>query len=134
MARYKKEVKLSQIGTEVNKVRKRFGNIVVFEMNTGREQKIIEKIIEISSMDIPKEKKEILNLHASLTIFTNIRVDVDDENFIKIMADMPSDLKLAIFEVQSMLSDGSLRMKKNIENMMKSAQLAHALKEVGVDD
>lgn len=134
MARYKKEVKLSQIAKETNKVRKRFGDIVVFEMDSNREKMIVDKIIEISSMDIPKSKKDILNIHASLIIFTNIRVDVDDESFINILGNMPGDLKKAVFEVQAVLAEGAEVMKGQIENIMKTQKLSAIIEEVGVNE
>lgn len=134
MARYKKEVKLSQIAKETNKVRKRFGDIVVFEMNSSREKMIIEKVSEIALMDIPKSKKDILNIHASLIVFSNIRVDVDDELFVQIIEDMPQDLKLAIFEIQTILAEGAETMKKHIESIMKTEKLNSTLKEAGVNE
>ena len=123
MARYKKEVRLSEISEKgKNKVRKRFGDIVVFEMNNDREKAILQKFHEIEKMELDQKAKDLLLIHSSIIIFTNIRIDVEDEEFAQIVQDMPLDLKGAILEIQMMIANSITSVTQQIEHARVMAQ------------
>ena len=124
MARYKKEVKISEISAKgKNRVRKRFGDIVVFEMDTDREKLMLQKFQEIDDMKVDKQLRNILIAHSSLTIFTNVRVDVEDEEFMAILTDTPTDLANAIMEVEMMIAERTSRVLQQIEHTRLLAKL-----------
>lgn len=124
MARYKKEVKISDISTRgKNRVRKRFGEIVVFEMDTDREKLMLQKFQEIDDMGVDKDIRNILIAHSSLTIFTNVRVDVTDEEFMAILKDTPTDLANAIMEVEMMIAERTNSVLQQIEHTRLLAKL-----------
>lgn len=123
MARYKKEVRLSEISEKgKNKVRKRFGDIVVFEMDNDREKAILQKFHEIEKMELDQKAKDLLLIHSSIIIFTNIRIDVEDEEFAQIVQDMPLDLKGAILEIQMMIANSITSVTQQIEHARVMAQ------------
>lgn len=123
MARYKKEVRLSEISEKgKNKVRKRFGDIVVFEMDNDREKTILQKFHEIEKMELDQKAKDLLLIHSSIIIFTNIRIDVEDEEFAQIVQDMPLDLKGAILEIQMMIANSITSVTQQIEHARVMAQ------------
>lgn len=123
MARYKKEVRLSEISEKgKNKVRKRFGDIVVFEMDNDREKVILQKFHEIEKMELDQKAKDLLLIHSSIIIFTNIRIDVEDEEFAQIVQDMPLDLKGAILEIQMMIANSITSVTQQIEHARVMAQ------------
>ena len=123
MARYKKEVRLSEISEKgKNKVRKRFGDIVVFEMDNDREKAILQKFHEIERMELDQKAKDLLLIHSSIIIFTNIRIDVEDEEFAQIVQDMPLDLKGAILEIQMMIANSITSVTQQIEHARVMAQ------------
>lgn len=123
MARYKKEVRLSEISEKgKNKVRKRFGDIVVFEMDNDREKAILQKFHEIEKMELDQKAKDLLLIHSSIIIFTNIRIDVEDEEFAQIVQDMPLDLKGAILEIQMMIAHSITSVTQQIEHARVMAQ------------
>lgn len=123
MARYKKEVRLSEISEKgKNKVRKRFGDIVVFEMDNDREKAILQKFHEIENMELDQKAKDLLLIHSSIIIFTNIRIDVEDEEFAQIVQDMPLDLKGAILEIQMMIANSITSVTQQIEHARVMAQ------------
>lgn len=123
MARYKKEVRLSEISEKgKNKVRKRFGDIVVFEMDNDREKAVLQKFHEIEKMELDQKAKDLLLIHSSIIIFTNIRIDVEDEEFAQIVQDMPLDLKGAILEIQMMIAHSITSVTQQIEHARVMAQ------------
>lgn len=123
MARYKKEVRLSEISEKgKNKVRKRFGDIVVFEMDNDREKAVLQKFHEIEKMELDQKAKDLLLIHSSIIIFTNIRIDVEDEEFAQIVQDMPLDLKGAILEIQMMIANSITSVTQQIEHARVMAQ------------
>lgn len=123
MARYKREVRLSEISEKSkNQVRKRFGDIVVFEMDGDREKVMLQKFHEIERMELEKKVKDVVLIHSAITIFTNIRIDVEDEQFVKILEDMPMDLKGAILEIQMMIADSIHTVTQQIEHARVMAQ------------
>lgn len=124
MARYKKEVKISDISAKgKNRVRKRFGDIVVFEMDTDREKLMLQKFQEIDDLKVDKNMRNILIAHSSLTIFTNVRVDVADEEFMEILKDTPLDLANAIMEVEMMIAERTSTVVQQIEHTRLLAKL-----------
>ena len=123
MARYKKEVRLSEISEKgKNKVRKRFGDIVVFEMDNDREKAVLQKFHEIEKMELDQKAKDLLLIHSSIIIYTNIRIDVEDEEFAQIVQDMPLDLKGAILEIQMMIANSITSVTQQIEHARVMAQ------------
>lgn len=123
MARYKREVRLSEISEKgKNQVRKRFGDIVVFEMDNDREKMMLQKFHEIEQMELEQKVKEVVLIHSAITIFTNIRIDVEDQQFIKILESMSADLKGAILEIQMMIANSITTITQQIEHARTMAQ------------
>ena len=123
MARYNIEVRLSEISEKGKiKVRKRFGDIVVFEMDNDREKAVLQKFHEIEKMELDQKAKDLLLIHSSINIYTNIRIDVEDEEFAQIEQDMPFDLKGAILEIQMMIANSITSVTQQIEHARVMAQ------------
>lgn len=129
-----KQVKLSDIASkQTYRVRKQFGNIVVYEMDAYREKKLMETLQHVESLQLTDEQREILYIHSVIIIFTNIRVDVDDDKFAEIITTMPEPLRQAIIEIQGLITEGISSLVNQIETERKLAQFNEMLKPMKSD-
>lgn len=129
-----KQVKLSDIASkQTYTVRKQFGNIVVYEMDAYREKKLMETLHQVEALKLTDEQREILYIHSVIIIFTNIRVDVDDDKFAEIITNMPEPLRQAIIEIQGLITEGISSLINQIETERKLAQFNEMLKPMKSD-
>ena len=129
-----KQVKLSDIASKQKyTVRKQFGNIVVYEMDAYREKKLMETLHQVEALKLTDEQREILYIHSVIIIFTNIRVDVEDDKFAEIITNMPEPLRQAIIEIQGLITEGISSLINQIETERKLAQFNEMLKPMKSD-
>ena len=129
-----KQVKLSDIASkQTYTVRKQFGNIVVYEMDAYREKKLMETLHQVEALKLTDEQREILYIHSVIIIFTNIRVDVEDDKFAEIITNMPEPLRQAIIEIQGLITEGISSLVNQIETERKLAQFNEMLKPMKSD-
>ncbi len=129
-----KQVKLSDIASkQTYTVRKQFGNIVVYEMDAYREKKLMETLHQVEALKLTDEQREILYIHSVIIIFTNIRVDVEDDKFAEIITNMPEPLRQAIIEIQGLITEGISSLINQIETERKLAQFNEMLKPMKSD-
>lgn len=129
-----KQVKLSDIASkQTYTVRKQFGNIVVYEMDAYREKKLMETLHQVEALKLTDEQREILYIHSVIIIFTNIRVDVDDDKFAEIITNMPEPLRQAIIEIQGLITESISSLINQIETERKLAQFNEMLKQMKSD-
>ena len=91
-------------------------------MDNDREKAVLQKFHEIEKMELDQKAKDLLLIHSSIIIFTNIRIDVEDEEFAQIVQDMPLDLKGAILEIQMMIAHSITSVTQQIEHARVMAQ------------
>lgn len=129
-----KQVKLSDIASkQTYTVRKQFGNIVVYEMDAYREKKLMETLHQVEALKLTDEQREILYIHSVIIIFTNIRVDVEDDKFAEIITNMPEPLRQAIIEIQGLITESISSLINQIETERKLAQFNEMLKSMKSD-
>ena len=129
-----KQVKLSDIASkQTYRVRKQFGNIVVYEMDAYREKKLMETLHQVEALKLTDEQREILYIHSVIIIFTNIRVDVEDDKFAEIITNIPEPLRQAIIEIQGLITEGISSLINQIETERKLAQFNEMLKPMKSD-
>lgn len=129
-----KQVKLSDIASkQTYTVRKQFGNIVVYEMDAYREKKLMETLHQVEALKLTDEQREILYIHSVIIIFTNIRVDVEDDKFAEIITNMPEPLRQAIIEIQGLITESISSLINQIETERKLAQFNEMLKQMKSD-
>lgn len=129
-----KQVKLSDIASkQTYTVRKQFGNIVVYEMDAYREKKLMETLHQVEALKLTDEQREILYIHSVIIIFTNIRVDVEDDKFAEIITNMPEPLRQAIIEIQGLITESISSLINQIETERKLAQFNEMLKPMKSD-